>query len=103
MKTAVVESTDVTAGDSEIDAADFDIGHLLGFDDRIANVFAADGVVADFAFADAARLGFADSDDIEGAAFVELTDRGADLRRAHVQSDDNARVVKHVSSCKATF
>ena len=38
MHAAIVESANVLAGDAEIDAADFHIGHLLGLDDGVANV-----------------------------------------------------------------
>ena len=38
MHAAIVEAAQVAAGDAEIDAADFDIGHLLGLDDGVAHV-----------------------------------------------------------------
>ncbi len=38
MNAVIVEAADVVAGDAQIDAADFDIGHLLGLDDGVAHV-----------------------------------------------------------------
>ena len=38
MDAMIVEAADVAAGDAEIDAADFHVGHLLGLDDGVADV-----------------------------------------------------------------
>ena len=76
MDSAVVESADMSACDAEVDAADFDIGHLLGFHDGVAHIFLGHGRVADFAFAHAAGFGLAEADDIEVAFGVQVADDG---------------------------
>jgi hypothetical protein len=91
MKAAIVEAAHVAAGDAEIDAADFGVGGLFGFDDGVANVFGGGGGVDDFAFAHAARTGLAEADDAEAAFGAEFADDGANFGGAYVQSNDEGR------------
>ena len=79
MDTAVGEAADVTAGDGKHHAADLDVGHLLGLNDRVAHVLLGLGGVDDFALAHAAGAGLADADDVEVALAAEFADDGADL------------------------
>jgi len=65
MHAAIIESAHVAAGDTEIHAADFHVGHLLGFDDRVANIFFDGRRVANLAFAHAARFRLAEAHDIQ--------------------------------------
>ena len=67
MHAAIVEAADVAAGDAEIDAADFHIGHLLGLDDGVAHVLLGQRRVGDFALAHAARARLAEADDVQRA------------------------------------
>ena len=89
MHAAVVEAAHVAAGDAEIDAADFDIGHLLGFDNGVAHVLLGSGRIGDFAFAHAAGAGLAEADDVQRAVGAEFADHGADLGGADFQPDDD--------------
>ncbi len=97
MDAVVVEAADVVAGDAQIDAADFDVGHLLGLDDGVADVLLGQGGVGDFAFADAAGAGLAEADDVEGAGGVDLAGHDADFGGADFQADDDGGGIKHVS------
>ncbi len=98
MHAAVVEAAQVAAGDAEIDAADLDIGHLLGLHNGVAHVLLGRRRIGDFAFAHAARARLAQADDVERAIGAEFADHGADLGRADFQSDDDRGGIKHVSS-----
>ena len=98
MHAAIVEAAHVSAGNAEIDAADFHIRHLLGLDDGVAHVFLGHGRVADLALAHAARAGLAEADDVQRAFGVEFADDGADLGGADFQSDDDGGRIKHVFS-----
>ena len=51
---AIVKTADVAAGNAEVGAADFNVRHLLGFDDRVAHVLLGHGRVANLALAHAA-------------------------------------------------
>ena len=64
---AIVKAANVAARDAKENAADFDVGHLLGFDDGVAHIFLGGGDVGDFTFADAARTALAETDEVEAA------------------------------------
>jgi hypothetical protein len=66
------ETTDVIAGDAEIDAADFDVGHLFGVNNGVADVLLGQGRLGDLALAHPVREGLADADDVEGAGGVDF-------------------------------
>ncbi len=97
MNPVIVEAANMIAGDSQVNAADFDIGHLLGFDDGVADVLLGQGGLGDFAFAHAARAGLAHADDVESAAGIDFADYGANLGGANFQSDDDVGWIKHFS------
>ena len=88
MKAAIVEATNVRAGDAEINAANLDVGHLLGFNDGIANVLLGEIEIDDFALADAARFRLAETNDAERTSFVHLANDGADFRSADIEADN---------------
>src|SRR5205809_6027734 len=56
MKAAVVEAANVPATDAQIDAADFDVGHLLGLDDGVPDILLGEGEVDNLALAHTARF-----------------------------------------------
>jgi hypothetical protein len=88
MKAAIVETADVWTGDAEINAANFHIGHLLGLDDRIADVFLGEIEVDNFPLAHAAGFRLAEADDAERAGFVDFADDGAYFGSADIQPDN---------------
>ena len=77
MNAMIAEAANVIAGDAEIDAADFDVGHLLGLDDGVADILLGQGRFGDLALAHAAGAGLADADDVEGVAGVDFADHRA--------------------------
>ena len=89
MDAAIVEAAHVPAGHPEIHAADFDIGHLLGLGDGVADVLLGQLGVDDFAFANAARAGLAHADDFQGAIGAEVAHHGADFGGADFQANDD--------------
>src|SRR5262245_1242972 len=100
MDAAVAEPADVAAGHAEINAADLDIGHLLGFDDGVAHVFGGDGSIGDLAFAHSAGTGLADADDVEHTAGIDFADHGTDFGGADFEANDDGGRIKHASSCR---
>src|ERR1700742_5260251 len=99
MNAAIIETAHVAAGHAEINAADFHVGHLLGLNDGVADVLLDGGRVADFAFADAARFGLAQADDVQsGRIGIHFADNRADFRRADFPPDDDAGGIKHFFS-----
>src|SRR5207237_1193663 len=76
---AIVKAAQVSASHAEIDAANFNVGHLLGFDDGVANVLADGGRVSNLALAHAARAGLSYADDVERASGVDFSDDGANF------------------------
>src|SRR6266850_4015624 len=64
MNPAIIESAQMAAGNAEVDAADFHIGHLLGFNDGLAHVFFGSRRVGDFPFANATGPSLAQPDNI---------------------------------------
>jgi hypothetical protein len=98
MDAAIVEAADVAAGDTEINVADFHVGHFLGLDDGIPHVLLGLRRIHDFALADAARARLAEADDVQRAVGSLFADHGADFRRANFQTDNDVRIVKHFSS-----
>ncbi len=89
MHAAIVESANVSAGDTQINIADFHIGHLLGLDDGVAHVLLGLRCVHDLALAHAARTRLAETDDIQRAIGVLFANDGADFGRADFQTDDD--------------
>src|SRR5438128_1291178 len=63
MDAAIIEPAQVAAGNTEEDAADFDISHLLGFNDGVADIFFGHLRIGNFTLANAAGAGLAKSDD----------------------------------------
>src|SRR4051812_6093634 len=103
MDPAISEAADVAAGHAEIDASDFDIGHLFGFDDGIANVLRRSRGVRNFPFANAAGAALAEAGDVQSAGGINFADDGTDLGCANFQSDDNGGGIRHFSSCFSGF
>ena len=101
MHAAIGEPANMPAGHAEIDAADFHIRHLLGFDDGVADVFRRGRRVGNFAFAHPTRARLPQADDIQGAGCIHFPDDRADFGRADFQTDnDRGRRIKHFSSCE---
>ena len=88
VKAPVIETTDVRAGDAEIDATNLHVGHLFRFDDGVADVFLREIEVDDLPFANAAGFRLAKADDAERAGFIDFTHDGADFGGAYIQPDD---------------
>ena len=91
MHAAIGEAADVPAGDAEIDAADFRVGHLLGLDDGVAHVLLGLRGIDDLALADAAGPRLADADDVEGASGVHFADDRAHFGGADFEANDDRR------------
>src|SRR5206468_4134949 len=89
MNSAIVETAQVASGHAEINAADFDIRHLLGLDDCLPYVLLGGGGIGDFALAHAARAGLAQADDVEGVAWAEFAHDGANFGGASFEADDD--------------
>ena len=92
MHAAIIETTYVRTGDTEINVPDLDIGHLLGLDDGIADVLLGLGRINDLAFAHTAGARLAEADDVQAAAGrvgVSFADDGAYLGRADFQTDND--------------
>src|SRR5262245_31716919 len=98
MDPAIVETPYVPTGDSEIHTSDFDVGHLLGFNDRGPNILFGKGCIDDFTFADTTRTGLSKTDNVHRAFRAKFTDDGANLGGANFQSNDNRRAIKHAFS-----
>src|SRR4030095_4274923 len=89
MNPSIGESTYVTARYSQIEAADFDIGHLFGFHDGVAHVFVRCRSIGNFTLADTARSRLAHTHNVKGAGRIDLSDDGTDLRSADFQPDND--------------
>ena len=90
--TAAVEALDVRAAEPEVDRADLDAGHQLGFFDRPLDRFDRGVEVDDDAALEPFRLGDAEPDHVDAALFAQLADDRADLRGPDVESYDVALV-----------
>jgi hypothetical protein len=95
---AAVEALDVRPGHRQVDGVDLDAGHELGLVDRALYRVHRRLEIDDDAAADAARLGDPDADDVEAVIGDQLTDDGADLRRADVEPDQIAILASHTPS-----
>jgi len=98
MNAAVVEAADVAATDAEIDAANLDIGHLLGLGHGDAEVFLDLGGINDLALAHTARAGLAQADDVQDAFGALLAHDDADFGSADFEAGNDVGIVKHVAS-----
>ena len=79
MDSAVIETAQMAAGDAEVNTANFDIGHLLGFDDGVTDILLAERWIADFTFTNAAGASLSQADNIQGAIRAEFSDDRAHL------------------------
>ena len=95
---AVVEAADVPAADAEIDAADLHVGHLLGLENRMAQIFLDLFGVDDLALAHAVGARLAEADDVQRALGVLLADHDANLGCADFEAGNDVGIVKHFSS-----
>src|ERR1700722_7014084 len=100
MHAAIVDPANVPAGHAQINAADLDVISVLGLDDSVAHAFLGLRRVHNLAFANAARDGLADADDIQRAVGILIADDDADFRRADFQTDYDVVIVKHFFSVK---
>src|SRR5208282_1079131 len=89
MHSTIVKSAKMASGDSEKNAADFDISHLFGFDDGVAHILLDHGSVGDFALAHAARTRLAKADDVQAAVTGHFAYDGANFRSADFKSHDD--------------
>ena len=76
---AAVEPLDVRTGQREVDRIDLDPGHQLGLLDGLLDRIDGRLEVDDHASPDAARLGHAETDDVEPPAVEDLAHDGGDL------------------------
>src|SRR5216117_85539 len=83
MHAAIIEAAHMTTSDSQIDTADFDIGHLLGFNNRVAHVLLSSRSIGNFSFAHAARAGLAEADDFRAPSELNLTSDGQTFEGAN--------------------
>ena len=79
MDAAIIEAAQVAARHPQIDAANFDIGHLLGFDNGLADVLLGQRRVGNFTFARAAGARLAQADDIQRAVSGQFANHGTDF------------------------
>ena len=99
MHAAIADAVDVIAGDAEINRADLDTGHRLGFRQCGADILFGRGQVGDLPLAHAARPGLPQADDVQRTLLVHFADDGADLGGADLESDDDlVGAVKHCVS-----
>ena len=83
-----VEAADVVAGDTGGNAADFAVGHQLGFADRLLDGLRGGVDVGYHARFQAARGGLADADDVDAVVFLHFTDQGDNFGGADVEGTD---------------
>jgi hypothetical protein len=91
----------MSASLSEIDLVDTRAGTLLGGHESAVGGFAGGLEVGDRALDDAARLTFADADDVKRAALGELADKDADFGGADFNGADELGSRNHVSKEKS--
>src|SRR6185369_6750931 len=89
MHPAIIEPANVSAGHSQINAPNLHVGHQLGFDDRVADIFADHGGIGDFTFAHAAGARLANADDVQRARVVDFAHNGANFGSADFQPDND--------------
>ena len=99
----IVEAAHVAASDPEINAANFDIGHLLGLDNGVTHVLLGYGSVRDFALAHTPGAGLAEADDVQGAVGAQFADHGTDLGGADFQTNNDRGRIKHAFSWCGMF
>src|SRR6185295_988 len=78
-------------------------GHQLGFVDRLLDRIDRRLEVDDDAAADAARLGDAETDDVEPAAVHDLADHRGHLRGADVEPDQVSFLSRHRVPLKQAY
>ena len=88
----------MAAGHARVHVVNFDARALLGLGHGLVNARARRFEVYDLALAHAFRLGLADADDANVAAFDHFADDGTDLRRADLQADDDLFLCPHESA-----
>ena len=69
---SVVKTADVAAGDAEEYRSNLDVRHLLGLDDGVTHVLLGQSNVNDFTLANAAGLGLAKADNVDGLVFAHF-------------------------------
>src|SRR5262245_19567449 len=92
-----VESFDMRPGQGEVDRIDLHAGHELGFFDGLFDRVHRRFEIYDDPAPDAARLGHADSDDIQ-TGVQDLRDDCSHLRRADVEPDEVPLFTPHSAS-----
>src|SRR5678815_3710211 len=85
MHTAVVKAPNVGSGYPEVHTANLRVSHLLGVDDRLANVLFHDFGIGDLPFAHAPRPALPDPHDIDGAFHANFTNHDANFGGADFQ------------------
>ena len=87
---------------AEVDRVDLDPGHQLGFLDGLLDRVDRRLEVHDDAAPDAARLGHAETDDVDAVAVEHLADHGRHLRGADVEADQIPFFTRHSASGRST-
>src|ERR1043166_3688323 len=89
MHATIVKTAHMTSSHPKINAANFDVGHLLGLDDGVAYVFLGKGSIGNLPLSHTARTRLSEAHDIQRAIRAEFSDHSAHLGCADFQSNDN--------------
>ena len=89
MNAPIIEAAQMAAGHSEINAADLNVRHLLGLDNRLAHILFGKRRIGDLTFADAARAGLSQPDDVQRAFAAKFADHRANFGCADFQANNN--------------
>lgn len=101
MDATVIESAEVAARHAEINAPNFYIGHLLGFNDGLANVFLSNRRISDLPLANATRARLAETNNVQAVVRAQFPHDRADFGSADFEADNDGGGIKHAFSCCA--
>src|SRR5882724_7122138 len=101
MHSAIIEPTEMTARNPEVNTSNLDVGHLLRLNNGLAHILFSQRRIGNFPFADATRAGLAQSDDVKRTLGVEFADDRAHFGRADFQPNNNRGWIKHAFSSRA--
>src|SRR6266850_1691003 len=65
MDATIIKATQMATGNTEVNATDLDVGHLLGFNDGVTDVFLGHLGIGDLTFANASGACLAKADDVK--------------------------------------
>src|ERR1044071_1666169 len=98
MNATIIEAAHVATGDTQINTADFNIGHLLSLDDCMSDVLLGRWSISNLSFAHATRACLAEANNVQSALGTQFANDSTNFGRADFEANNDGGWVKHVFS-----